>query len=617
MLKDLLTDDYNKLRPKDAKTRRQRTSQMRSCKNLKASEIHNLSDVENASQAIEVDLSEKVNDGNPVSDDVGFQSTKVPSNLETTLGTRRSVPNLSNVSHESCNLEPSPTGQVWSPTFPSSTSAGDSAFRWSNQASNDPTRFSTASDHFLIPPYDDPVLPSIAEEPLDRIFPSEDNAAFGWTSGEDNPLHARHLELTTDNTTAFGTSIEGSLSSWEPPAEETLFLGSSTGDEPMSRKDSGLSESANSLGIGHEPGSSGAPQLVISECDLAVRDVDYVAAPLAIDSSTAFMQAQTAFPGSSLISLIATTSPYHDSVGHDNPTSLGQNEAVAITVESRTESSVEKSHTISVPLTSLNPQNLGVLRPSGNHHGSGNTRHYDRGSEPGGSGISSLVDKLSQCSTSERKSIKDVLRCSVASVDYRPGQERLPDNYRKSPVRLEMPGRFITSDVITFARHIACEWVQDDNPGNYCSRSYCWGCCLRPSSVSEKAVLSVPFAVMLFKRGEWDEGDEVWTPQSVHWSDRFGNTALHIAAALGTRIEQLVKIMDSGVNFNETNTAGQSFMHVLDPKPYYLDLEPSFALSEHHQLKSILIKRSFRFCPPRCRRPNFHGLFYLQRSSST
>lgn len=586
MLKDLLTDDYNKLRPKDAKTRRQRTFQMRSCKRLKASENHNHSDVEDASQAIEMDLPEKVNDGNPASDDVGFQSTKVPADLEMTLVTRRSIPSLSYVSHESCNLEPNANGQVWSPTFPSSTSTGDSAFSWANQASNDPTRFNTASDQFLMPPYNDPVLPSIAEDPLDRIFPSEDNATFGWTSSEDNLLHPRHLEVTTDNTTAFGTLIEASLSSWEPPADQTLFLGSSTGGEPMSRKDSGQSESVNSLGIGHESGSSGAPQLSTSERDLAVRNVDYVAATPAIDSSTAFMQAQAAFPGSSLNPLIAGMLPYHDSVGRDNPTSLSQNQAVAITTESRTESSVGKAHTVSVPSTSLNPQNLGVLRSSGNHYGSGNARHYDRGSEAGGSGISSLVDKLSQCSTHERKSIKDVLRCSVASVGYRSGRERLLNNHRRPPEFLEMPGRFIASTVNTFAHHIACEWVQGDNPGNYCPDFYCMGCCLRPNSASEKAVLSVPFAVMLFKRGE--KVDEIWTSQSVHWSDRFGNTALHIAAALGAGIKQLVNIMDSGVNVNDTNTAGQTFMHVLNPKcvsdPY-----------EYRHLEYTLIKRSFDF----------------------
>ena len=519
MLHDLLTDNYNRLRPKDAIIRRQRTSQMRSRKRMKASDIHNPRNVEDPPQAIEEVSPQKVDDENLFSEDALSRSKIVPAYPEMTSDRDRSFPELDYVSQESYNLQPNANGQVWFPTIPSRISRGDHTFPWTDQASANHMGSPSALDQSSILANNDPVLPSIAEEPLERAFPSGDIATFGCTSAEDISLHPVYSELPTD---------------------DALFLESFIGDDPTNRRNSGQSKPSSPLGVVHEPGTSEAPEWSI---------------------------VKGALPRSSSKLFTAGTLPYRDS------------------------------------RRSLTPQNLALLQPSGNLGKSGSAGDHDRGSEAERSLLSSLVDKFTKCSTAEKQYIKGVFRSSLASVDSQRvplSLEPLESDLRPMPCSagslwglelplledLEMPGEFITSNVNIFAHHVACQIEQEDDAGKNCSLHYCQGCCLGSGSALEKVLLSVPFAVMRFKRGM--KAGKIWTPQSEHWSDRFGNTALHIAAALGAGVEELTNIMDSGVYVNETNTAGQTFMHVRNSKY-------ASHLSDSLSLRSELLKRSFDF----------------------
>lgn len=48
--------------------------------------------------------------------------------------------------------------------------------------------------------------------------------------------------------------------------------------------------------------------------------------------------------------------------------------------------------------------------------------------------------------------------------------------------------------------------------------------------------------------------------------DRFDNTTLHVAAAIGLDYKSIIGLMKRGGNPNSVNTAGQTFLHVLDPR---------------------------------------------------
>lgn len=90
---------------------------------------------------------------------------------------------------------------------------------------------------------------------------------------------------------------------------------------------------------------------------------------------------------------------------------------------------------------------------------------------------------------------------------------------------------------------------------------------------------------MQCKRGEPIE--KAWPPQALSWVDRFGNTALHIGAALGAEYQHLRNIIRNGVSIHEVNTAGQTFMHVLDPR--------NLSVADMFSLKNDLRRRGFNF----------------------
>ena len=75
------------------------------------------------------------------------------------------------------------------------------------------------------------------------------------------------------------------------------------------------------------------------------------------------------------------------------------------------------------------------------------------------------------------------------------------------------------------------------------------------------------------------------------WIDRFGNSTLHVAAALGVTFRDLSTIIERGADVNHVNTAGQTFMHVLNPWELFIEapLNPISVFLEK------LAQRSFDF----------------------
>ena len=59
---------------------------------------------------------------------------------------------------------------------------------------------------------------------------------------------------------------------------------------------------------------------------------------------------------------------------------------------------------------------------------------------------------------------------------------------------------------------------------------------------------------------------DMWTRSGMaEWIDRFGNTSVHMAAICGAGLPHLLCLMEH-VDVNALNNAGQTFMHVLDPR---------------------------------------------------
>ena len=132
---------------------------------------------------------------------------------------------------------------------------------------------------------------------------------------------------------------------------------------------------------------------------------------------------------------------------------------------------------------------------------------------------------------------------------------------------IDLPGAFITSNVNTFAHHVDCV-IKDPSKTRL---DWCEGCCRRTHLFRTEKKHSAPYAVMRFKRGE--PFDEDFRRMEVGWLDRFGHSTLHIAAALGADYGALSSLIDRGADINAVNTAGQTFLHLLDPKRVKYDIQ--------------------------------------------
>ena len=205
------------------------------------------------------------------------------------------------------------------------------------------------------------------------------------------------------------------------------------------------------------------------------------------------------------------------------------------------------------------------------------------------SSLSVLVDRLSKCSLGEKVFIKDTLRRFSASTVssgsnssvYRALTQVAADSdnsksftpatlARRRPALL--PGDFVTSNVNTFWSHIACRTFKSFRCN---SMIFCESCCYQDhDGQGIRETWCIPFAVIRYKRSlkpeDWlDRGNRLWCDRgNPWWVDRFGNTSLHIAAALGATCEELQDIMRKGAGkiIHITNTASQTFMHLLKPR---------------------------------------------------
>ncbi|KAL8907977.1 MAG: hypothetical protein Q9171_005639 [Xanthocarpia ochracea] len=204
--------------------------------------------------------------------------------------------------------------------------------------------------------------------------------------------------------------------------------------------------------------------------------------------------------------------------------------------------------------------------------------------------INILVDGLSECSSGGKQFIKDAMDCFSVSTDLSPirGSDGLIASFRPAGsvtdrmIRIVnpasssserpavLPGDFITSDVNTFPDYTA----------------FCGSHGRAEVRRSDKETWCIPFAVMQFKRG--NPIAEIWSDKgNPWWVDRFGNTSLHIAAALGATFEELRDIIRKGPSIHATNSGSQTFMHLLNP----------FRGAVHYlfPLKDYLNMKGFRF----------------------
>ena len=124
-------------------------------------------------------------------------------------------------------------------------------------------------------------------------------------------------------------------------------------------------------------------------------------------------------------------------------------------------------------------------------------------------------------------------------------------------------GEEISSNSILWY-HMVCEILRD--PPKFRS-AYCKGLCLsEPPNSSRTGEVGTPLPIALQHARQLIL--DVWSGATMSgWVDRFGNTSLHIAAICGASLPHLLCLMDHvDVKVNAVNNAGQTFMHVLDPR---------------------------------------------------
>ena len=213
------------------------------------------------------------------------------------------------------------------------------------------------------------------------------------------------------------------------------------------------------------------------------------------------------------------------------------------------------------------------------------------------SNLSYQIARLSKLSSEERDFIKSLLkhfsvstlpslsssmlsRISIRSTRVFEGSMdesvMFPSSRTIMKVRsrnLKLPGDFIIRwKVETFSRHVACSAKKEQS---YNAGYYCEGCCQSQVDPSMREELCIPFSV---KRYYDKNGSDVyWSPEGLWWTDRFGNTALHIAAAMYLRYQLVQEVIDHGIRVHALNSGGQTFMHLLNPR--LLTVNEMFSLS--------------------------------------
>ena len=217
-------------------------------------------------------------------------------------------------------------------------------------------------------------------------------------------------------------------------------------------------------------------------------------------------------------------------------------------------------------------------------------------SDPRVSNISSLVGRLSKCSIGEKNFIATALKhfsCSTlssvaSSIGQRQavtsGQGDHKTNSRDRSLRsrlsslrgtkkqymwrtwksLELPGDFICSYAMNSLALSAPDryWPAPFLCQAYVPEqmSYCEFCFTSLQGINGYRICKSR-AIAHLKAGF--PINQVWIHKGEYWVDRFGNTALHLAAALDAGYQEMKDIMEKGVSVHEVNSGGQTFLHLL------------------------------------------------------
>ena len=114
-------------------------------------------------------------------------------------------------------------------------------------------------------------------------------------------------------------------------------------------------------------------------------------------------------------------------------------------------------------------------------------------------------------------------------------------DFRTQRCRIRLPGAFICSEINSLKHYGNCK-------AKYVSAAD-WRFCEVCHAKSPLASLS-KFCISY--------------NNDIYFSDRFGNTLLHVAAAFGVQASYLKDLIRLTPNINAVNTAGETFMHVFD-----------------------------------------------------
>ena len=190
----------------------------------------------------------------------------------------------------------------------------------------------------------------------------------------------------------------------------------------------------------------------------------------------------------------------------------------------------------------------------------------------------SLIDRLSTYSLGEKSFAIDALgRFSVASVTS------MTKSSRSHPSAQSLSDRAVARICSggIFWSQMACE---TKDPSSF-HLKYGTGDCFTISNYAEREIWWPPIPILRGAQGDLLE--QIWSASGVPgWTDVFGNTSLHIAAACGARYCQLQAMMERD-NIRACNAAKQSFMHVLNP-----DL---WSAEEMISLRDQLVREGFDF----------------------
>ena len=158
---------------------------------------------------------------------------------------------------------------------------------------------------------------------------------------------------------------------------------------------------------------------------------------------------------------------------------------------------------------------------------------------------------------------------------------------------VKLPGDFISSSINTFSKHLCCLYKRSEMGFDFCQ--YCF---MGASPDSEFLLSSIPYLVLRLKRGHPIDVGKSFSHWD--WVDRFGNTALHILATTGPKVSRLLHYIHIGPETNAVNTAGQTFLHVLNT----FDI---ITVTDHRALRDHLVQLQFNF-----RQRDVHGRTFLE-----